>query len=618
MRQWTRTVAQRAMALGVGLAVVGSSGLALADGHGHGDRGRGNPAPVTMNMNNYNYNNLGSAAWAGAALRLLVTQGVIQGVGNGQLNPTGTTTRAQMATMLGRLLGWSATAGSPGAPAFQDGPSIPAWALGYVQQAASKGYMQGEGEDFAPSQQVTWAQAAVIIARVFSFPPVPPDQVAADLAQLPYSAGTPAWAAPAVAADFAAGLFQGLLGQIFMPNQPISRAELAALLQQAEQLKPAVVAQANSIVVGTVNGVQPGVVTVATSQGTVTVPLESGVVIYAGGAPSSLNALQQGVSVVIAVDSNGSAAFIEITSAGTPSSGTTVSGSVASISPTEITLSSGTTSTTYAFAANLTVSGATSLAGVLQGDQVTLTVNAANLVSAIDVTSSAAQATVGGTVSAVTASSITLAATTAGGPFVYAFASGGPSVVGQVSSLAAVGNGDQVSLTLNSLGQVVQIDVTSAVSGVASGTVSGVVATANPANGQVTVLVYANNAPSLDTAVLAPGATVTLAGNAASLAALQAGDPVSLSVNASGQALSVTASALPAAEQYIAGSVVANSGGSVTIANGSGQVTLSDGASPVAVSAGQIVPLSSIAVDADVAAVGGAANGSLLVVLNSN
>lgn len=611
MLQWTRHVAKQAAAIGVGLAVVGSSGLALADGHGHG-QGHGRPNPAA----HYNFNNLGSATWAQPALRLLVTQGVLQGVGNGQLNPNGQTTRAQMATMLGRLLGWNAGTPTPGAPVFQDNATIPSWALAFVQQAAKKGILQGEDDDFQPSQSVTWAQAAVIIDRVFSFPAVPSGQVGADLAQLPYSAGTPGWAAPSVAADVAAGLFQGLLGQIYMPNQPISRAELAALLQRAEQLKPAVVAQANSVVVGTITAVQSGSVTVATGQGAVTVPLESSVVIYEGGMATSTSVLQAGEGVVIGVDGTGQGAFVEITSGGpTAQAGSTASGAVASISQTEISVTAGGNTTTYLFAANLSVTGAASLAAVVPGDQVTLTVSSGNLVTAIDVTGAVSSASVGGNVTDVTTSNITLSPAGGGGPFVYAFAAGGPTVQGQATSLSGVADGDQVTLTLNSVGQVVTIDVTSTSTPAPTGSVSGVLVSSNATSNQVVVLVYANNQPSLTSVSLLGGAPVTLAGNAASLGALQTGDPVSVSLDAQSQGVSVQASALPSGEQIVSGSLVADTGGHVTVANGSGQVTLADGASPVAVSGGQIVAQGSIALDTAVSAASGAANGSLLLVV---
>lgn len=616
MQQWTRSAAKRVAALSIGLAVIGSSGLALADGHGP-KQGPHRP----KHAQHFDFEDLGSANWAQPALRLLVTQGVIRGEGNGQLQPNGQTTRAQMATMLGRLLGWSSSPPPIAPPVFHDNAAIPPWAMAFVQRAAKAGILRGEqGDDFEPQQAVTWAQAAVIIDRVFSFPSVPANTVVTDLQQLPYGPTTPGWAAAGVAADVSAGLFQGLLGQIYMPNQPVSRAELSVLLQRAEQLKPAVVAQANSVVVGSISAVQPGSLTVAAAQGEVTVPLTTGVVVYQGGVPSSIGALQAGEGVVIGIDGRGQGAFVEITSGGTATSGGgTVSGAVSTISTTQISIAeSGASTATFVFAANLTVSGAASLAAIMPGDQVTLTFNAANLVTEIDVTAGPtgpAGPAVGGTVTGVGTSSITLAPAGGGGPFVYSFVSGGPSVEGLETTLSGVAIGDQVTLTLSAGGQVASIDVTATPNLAPSRSVNGVLVSADATTDQVVVLVYADNQPSLTTLSLPSGAQVTLGNSVASLGALQTGDPVAVAVDAQGQGVSVTASALPPGEQFAAGSMVADTTSGITVASGSGQATLPTGPDPVAVSGGSIVPLSGIALDTEVTAVSGAANGSLLLVV---
>ena len=185
------------------------------------------------------------APWAGSALRMLVVQGVLRGVGGGQIQPNGNVTRAEVATMLGRLLGWSTPAhGSAAVSVYTDQAAIPAWARADVQAAYAKHIMLGVGGGrFDAGGLVTWAQAAEVIDRAFAFAAVPPAQVRAELAPLPRGTATPSWAQAAAAADESAGLFTGLLGQVYLPSQPISRAELAVLLQRAEQLRPAAVAR---------------------------------------------------------------------------------------------------------------------------------------------------------------------------------------------------------------------------------------------------------------------------------------------------------------------------------------------------------------------------------------
>ena len=608
--KWTRRAARAGAAIGIGVTLIASSGMALAAGHG---QGQGHQGDISQQGDQQN---AADATGSSAALQLLVVQGVLKGDGNGSLEPQSEATRAQMAVMLSRLLNWNG-AGASGAVAFRDHGDIPDWAQAAVRQAAHKGIFEGDDhQDFRPQGVVTWAQASVIIDRVFGFPAVPGDQVAADLQKLTYGHQTPDWARQAVADDVAAGLFPGALSQIYMPNQPISRAELAVLLQEAEQIQPAAVAQANTVVVGTLSAVQSGSVTVLTAKGDVRVPLASGVVVYQAGVQSSLSALQVGQRVLVGIDGSGSGALVEILSAATGQpQASTVAGSVDSLSSSQITIAeSDGTIATFGLAGSPTVTGAVStLAAVLPGDQVTLTLNPGGQVTAIDVTGTPSTSTVSGAVTSVTASAngtITVAESN-GGSYTFTLA-GTPTVTGAVSTLAAVLPGDQVTLTLNPGGQVTAIEVTGTPQAV--GTVTGTLVSTDTQGNSVVVLVYANNQPSLTTLALVSNAPVTLGNSTASLAALQTGDPVVVPLDANGHALSVQAQAVPATDQVATGSLVGNTATEVSVANGTGQVILATGTAPVAVAGGQIVALGSIAVGSNVTAVSGVADGSLLLI----
>ena len=94
--------------------------------------------------------------------------GVVQGVGDGRFNPTGTLTREQAATMLARL---AYAIGSPlpeQAATFADNDAISYWAIDAVGQVQAAGIMGGVGDNrFAPSGSYTREQSIVTILRLF-------------------------------------------------------------------------------------------------------------------------------------------------------------------------------------------------------------------------------------------------------------------------------------------------------------------------------------------------------------------------------------------------------------------------------------------------------------------
>ncbi len=205
------------------------------------------------------FNDIGGVPWAAQAITAMQERGVLKGTGPGTFDPTGQLNRAQMATALGRLEGWSPNAGA-GAADFRDWDEVPTWAQPYVATAAQHNIVEGmPGRMFDPAAILSWDDLAVIVARAFAYPPVPAGQVDSVLAQLPHGPQTPDWAKQAVAEDIVAGDFAGILADLYIPNAPVDRAELALFLDQAAQgletatslsLSPTPIAAAGSLKAG--------------------------------------------------------------------------------------------------------------------------------------------------------------------------------------------------------------------------------------------------------------------------------------------------------------------------------------------------------------------------------
>ena len=96
----------------------------------------------------------------------LVGLNVLTGFPDGTFKPGATVTRAQMAAILVRALGFEdAAKAAKGATPFADVPATH-WASGYVNVAFNKGIVTGVSETkFNPDDNVTYAQAATMLVR---------------------------------------------------------------------------------------------------------------------------------------------------------------------------------------------------------------------------------------------------------------------------------------------------------------------------------------------------------------------------------------------------------------------------------------------------------------------
>ena len=94
--------------------------------------------------------------------------GVINGVGNGQFNPSGQLTREQAATILVRLADAMGHPLPEGTASFADNASIASWAIEAVGRAQAGGLMGGIGNNqFSPQGSYTREQSILTILRLY-------------------------------------------------------------------------------------------------------------------------------------------------------------------------------------------------------------------------------------------------------------------------------------------------------------------------------------------------------------------------------------------------------------------------------------------------------------------
>ncbi|MDI3297656.1 MAG: S-layer homology domain-containing protein [Bacillota bacterium] len=400
MEKRARTLAALLTAFAL-LAVAGAPGVSWADGR---EGGRGARAAVE-------FKDVTEYPWAMSAIQALASRGVLQGTAPGLFSPAGLTTRAEMATVLGRLMGWQPTPAELQLVAgFRDAGRIPGWARAWVAVAARNRVLLGfPGGSFGPEARITWAQLAVIAARVFNYPPVPADQVQQLLAQLPYGMETPVWAAEAVAQNVQQGNFDGILAYLYQPDRPVTRAELALFLQAAVQHQapaPTPPGPQATTVTGTVTAVTSSELGLRLPDGTgVTLPLAGSVTVSVYGQPGSLQDVTVGAQVKVTLDASAHVTSIEVLTAPLPAPVQTATGFAVGWDATTVTLTiyspsaSGTGLQSYTLlpGASLKLNGGTlgqAEAASLLGESVTLGLDAQGRVVAVSGTTPAAPVTV--------------------------------------------------------------------------------------------------------------------------------------------------------------------------------------------------------------------------------
>lgn len=113
-----------------------------------------------------------SAHWADGAIEAAVERDLVRGFEDGTMRPDRTLTRAELAVLLARALGWTApgqasTGGGAAPPTFADATRIPAWARDAIAAAAARGWLLGDDQGrFRPADPVSRAEVATVIARV--------------------------------------------------------------------------------------------------------------------------------------------------------------------------------------------------------------------------------------------------------------------------------------------------------------------------------------------------------------------------------------------------------------------------------------------------------------------
>ena len=157
--------------------------------------------------------------WASGAIDRWSRDKVITGFEDGTFRPEQPITRAQMASMLGKIFGWTEKAPNQ----FTD-LSDTAWYADAILRANAAGVILGSDGQVRPEATITRQEAAVMIYRAFRM------EMQESSAAFTDQGDIAPWAAQAVSTMAAKGYINGMGDGRFAPQGQLTRAQAATIL----------------------------------------------------------------------------------------------------------------------------------------------------------------------------------------------------------------------------------------------------------------------------------------------------------------------------------------------------------------------------------------------------
>ncbi|HZG77789.1 MAG TPA: S-layer homology domain-containing protein [Paenibacillus sp.] len=465
------------------------------------------------------------SAWALQYIAELVKRGIFTGYEDGSFRPNQKVTRIEAITAAVRQMGLRAQAESAAEMAtelnFKDADKIEnkyPWAVGYVAVAVENDLFLETESEVKPEQPADRLWSTILLVKALGLENEAKAKMNAELS-FKDKKDIPAGAVGYVAVALEKGLVTGYENNTFRPNQPVTRAELAAILDRTGDQLPEDESGFGQVT-GTFTGIVNGKATLTVNGKSVAYSLASDVTVLRNNALVAITALAAGDRVT-AVVSNGTIIFLNVTQAASVTDGQKT-GTITKIDGGKLTITKDGASTEYTVKSDATIlrnNASATLSALRTGDQVTVVV-AGGLIVHVNVTT-AASVTDGqktGTVTAVGANKLTIAKD--GVTTEYTVKSDAVIVRNNATAqLSALKAGDQVTAVVAG-GVVVHVNVTQPVA----------------ENGQVTGVVSAVYGDKVDlwkggvqvSYAVEANATIVRNGVAVALNVVQPGDEVSL------------------------------------------------------------------------------------------
>ncbi|WP_244209263.1 S-layer homology domain-containing protein [Paenibacillus ferrarius] len=261
------------------------------------------------------FDDLQSAEWAIRYIASLASKRVFDGYEDGTFKPHNTVSRIEAITAAVRLMGLRSQAESASAMNtklnFKDANQIPSWAVGYVAVALENDLFSENDDSVQPQKSGDRLWATTLLVKALKLEAQAKAKMNTTLS-FKDAKQIPAGSVGYIAVAIEKGLVDGFEDNTFRPNQSVTRAELAALLDRTGGQLPD---QGNNTLTGTITKVVANNTLSIKSSGTTSAySLHPDVFIYRNGAKVNASALQAGDEVKIRTFNN-QVVFIEVTKA---------------------------------------------------------------------------------------------------------------------------------------------------------------------------------------------------------------------------------------------------------------------------------------------------------------
>lgn len=266
------------------------------------------------------FKDLEHAQWALRYIASMEAEGVFKGYEDGTFRPSEAINRVQAVVTAVRLMGLEEEAQAKANTRlnFKDADQIAskyAWATGYIAVALEKGLFDAGETELHPAQSASRLWVSSLLVRAMGLEPQALQKMNTKL-NFTDANLIPATSVGYVAVAVEHGILQGYPDRTFQPNKPVTRAEMATLLDRTNVQLPAEIKMKKKHkkieVEGTVTAVNGNSITIQDEDGKeFTFNLSNKILVFHGGGRGSLSSIAVGDKIEIKFK-NGRAVLIDI------------------------------------------------------------------------------------------------------------------------------------------------------------------------------------------------------------------------------------------------------------------------------------------------------------------